>query len=157
MRLRARLNEKTMAERARETERKIALNAFTGFSPPPPSRDIARCGGKGHSHSRTLSRAALAWLLTPTPNGELARGLPVNSYGKKQNNVFNFQWILAMFLFSTTPLPQDETKNPFRVTWKRLEKLSRSEMHMCKKQQELQLSTHFAIVVSTRGRELLRL
>ena len=31
---------------------KIALNAFTGFSPPPPSRDIARCGGKGHTHSR---------------------------------------------------------------------------------------------------------
>ena len=30
-------------------------------------------------------------------------------------------------------------------------------MPMCKKQQELQLSTHFAIVVSTRGRELLRL
>ena len=28
---------------------------------------------------------------------------------------------------------------------------------MCKKQQELQLSTHFAIVVSTRGRELFRL
>ena len=30
-------------------------------------------------------------------------------------------------------------------------------MHMCKKQQELQLSTNFAIVVSTRGRELFRL
>ena len=35
--------------------------------------------------------------------------------------------------------------------------LSRPEMHMCKKQQELQLSTNFAIVVSTRGRELFRL
>ena len=31
---------------------KIAFNAFTGFSPPPPSRDIARCGGKGRTHSR---------------------------------------------------------------------------------------------------------
>ena len=28
---------------------------------------------------------------------------------------------------------------------------------MCKKQQDLQLSTNFAIVVSTRGRELFRL
>ena len=27
------------------------------------------------SHSRVLSRAALAWLFTTTPNGELARGL----------------------------------------------------------------------------------
>ena len=139
---------------------KIALNAFTGFSPPPPSRDIARCGRKGHTHSRPLSRAALAWLLTTTPNGELARGLPVtvNSYGKKQNKVFNFQWILAGSLFSATPLPQDETKNPFRVTWKRLEKVIPTwNAYMCKKQQDLQLSTNFAIVVSTRGRELFRL
>ena len=30
-------------------------------------------------------------------------------------------------------------------------------MHMCKKQQELQLSTNFAIVVSRRCRELFRL
>ena len=125
MRPRARLNEKTMADRARKKERKIAFTAFTGFSPPPPSRDFARCGGKGHSNSRLLSRWALAWLLTTPPNGELARGLPVtvNSYGKKYNKIFNFQRILEGSLFSTTPLPQSETKNPFRVTWKRLEKV----------------------------------
>ena len=79
------------------------------------------------------------------------------SYGevlrkKKQNKVFNFQWILAGSLFSATPLPQDETKNPFRVTWKRLEKVIPTwNAYMCKKQQDLQLSTNFAIVVSTRG------
>ena len=51
----------------------------------------------------------------------------VTCYGevlrKKQNKIFNFQWILEGSLFFTTPLPQSETKNPFRVTWKRLEKV----------------------------------
>ena len=111
---------------------KIALNAFTGFSPPPPSLDIARCGRKGDTHSRPLSRAALAWLLTTTPNGELARGLPVtvNSYkNKTRYSIFNESWQGLCFL--QLPSPKMKRRTPSESLEKGQKKLSRPEMHIC--------------------------
>jgi len=137
MRPRARLNEKTMAERAREKEREIAFTAFTGFSPPPPSRDFARCGRKGHSNSRLLSRWVLACGSRVTSHnypkwGACSRatyyGELLRKKNKTRSSIFNESWQDLCFL--QPPSPKMKRRTPSESLEKGWKKLSRPEMHV---------------------------
>ena len=118
-----------------------ALRRKRPISSPSP---IA-CGSRVTSHNSpkwgACSRA--------TCYGELLR--------KKTKQGLQFSINLGRVFVFYNPPPPKWNEELLQSHLKKAGKSYHNLKCMCKKQQELQLSTHFAIVVSTRGRELFRL
>ena len=87
---------------------KIALNAFTGFSPPPPSRDIARCGGKGRTHSRPYRVRLSRDFSQPPQMGSLLAGYLLRwTLTGKTKQCIQFSMNLGrVFVFYNPPPPR---------------------------------------------------
>ena len=83
------------------------------------------------------------------------------SYGevlrKKTKQDLQFSMNLGRVFVFYNPPPPKWNEEPLQSHLKKAGKSYHDLKCMSKKQQELQLSTNFAIIVSTRGRELLRL
>ena len=76
---------------------------------------------------------------------------------KKIKQDLQFSTNLGRVFVFYNPPPPKWNEEPLQSHLKKAGKSYHDLKCMCKKKQELQLSTHFAIVVSTSGRELFRL